>query len=372
MNQEIAAGKSRKKQQSGSRDNNFNIVRLIATIFVFAGHMALIMGGQPILFCGFSLHQLGVSILFLISGYLITKSWMSDSNPLRYAIRRFFRLWPPFAVMILLMAFVAGPLLSDLGVQGYFASWFSVYLKNLRFYIIYALPGVFTDVPMPNTVNGSLWTMPVEAALYVVTPLLVTLFRVKRRQENSFLPMAALTAAACVFDLYLRAFCADKMVVFYGTDLIAAYHLVVFYLIGTLFTYERVRSRLNLQIAGIAMCVMLVFQASSETLRCLMLYAFFPYFVFSLVFAPAPVFHGVGRKLEPSYGIYLYGFLFQQLVVFQQQKWGISLGYTGSLILSAIPTVAAAALSYYLVEQPVMRFSRFLIRKLKKDTKRIS
>ncbi len=317
------------------------------------------------LFCGFSLHQLGVGVLFLISGYLITKSWMSDSHPLRYAVRRFFRLWPPYAVMILLMAFVAGPLLSELGPQEYFHSWYSIFLDNLRFLIVYALPGVFTDLPIPNTVNGSLWTMPVEAALYIITPLLITVFRVRRKGEASFYPMAVLTAAACGFDLYLRVFCADRMVVVYGTDLIAAYHLAVLYLIGTLFTFESLRKHLNLQTAGVLMCVMLILQGSSESLRCIMLYTFFPYFVFSLVFARTPVFRRVGSRLEPSYGIYLYGFFFQQLVVLLQQNRGINLGYTGSLILSAIPTAATAALSCYLVEKPMQRFSRFLVRKLK-------
>ena len=84
------------KTQGNQRNNNFTIIRIIATVFVFAGHMGILMGGSAPLLGGFRLHQLGVSILFLMSGYLITMSWMSDPNPLRFAVRRFFRLWPPF------------------------------------------------------------------------------------------------------------------------------------------------------------------------------------------------------------------------------------------------------------------------------------
>ena len=162
------------------KKNNFNIVRFLGAAFVFAGHMGILMGGAAPLMGSFPLHEIGVAVLFTISGYLITKSWLSDPHPIRFAVRRFFRLWPPFAVLILLMVFVAGPLLSDLGTTVYFESDYTSYLRNLRFFTAYSLPGVFTTLPAANSVNGSLWTMPVEAFLYIVTPLLLSLIRAKR------------------------------------------------------------------------------------------------------------------------------------------------------------------------------------------------
>ena len=63
------------------RDNNFTMIRFIATIFVFAGHMGFIRGGEPPFLAGFFLHEIGVGILFLIGGYLITQSWLSDPDP---------------------------------------------------------------------------------------------------------------------------------------------------------------------------------------------------------------------------------------------------------------------------------------------------
>ena len=36
------------------------------------------------------------------------------------------------------------------------------------------------------------------------------------------------------------------------------------------------------------------------------------------------------------------------------------------LYISLVPTLAAAYLSYFLIEMPMMRFSRFLIKKLRK------
>lgn len=347
------------------RKNNFTMVRLVATVFVFAGHMGVLLGGQAPLLGGYGLHELGVAMLFLISGYLITMSWLSDPDPLRYGIRRFFRLWPPFAVMVLIMVFLAGPLLSDLGVSGYFKSGYQAYLQNLRLFIVYYQPRVFSGLPLPNTTNGSLWTMPVEAFLYLSTPFLLTALRVKTRSARSFYATAVLTAAAVGFDLYLRCFCPDARAVFYGTDLVAAYHLIVFYLIGIFYTYGEARKMLNLQIGSAALCVLLLFQFSAPFLQYLLLYLAFPYIVFSFVFAPAPVFCGMDRKMELSYGIYLYGFFFQQLIVSLNLNRGWNLSYLEALLLSAIPTLAASVLSYYLVERPALRLGRRLAGKLK-------
>lgn len=365
MVNKMLRGSNVQKSQVGSKENNFNMIRLIATIFVFAGHMGVLLGMQPPLLGSFPLHELGVAVLFLISGYLITMSWISDTNPLRYGIRRFFRLWPPFAVMILIMVFLAGPLVSDLSVQEYFQSDYKVYLRNLRFFIIYAQPGVFSDSPFSNATNGSLWTMPVEALLYILTPILLTGLRVKYRSRKSFYFTTVLAAAAVAFDMYLRVFCAAARVVFYGTDLIAAYHLIVFYIIGILYTYEEVKKRLNIQLGCIAVCTLLLFQRAAFPLQYTVLYILLPYFIFSFVFVSMPAFSGLGRKMELSYGIYLYGFFFQQLIVSLNQKYGMNLSYLQAFALSLLPTLAAADLSYFLIEKPILGLSRCLIRKLR-------
>ena len=361
MNNTAVTNKAEEKMQKRTRDNNFSIIRLIATVFVFAGHMGVIMGIQPPLLGGFPLHELGVMMLFMISGYLITMSWLSDSHPLRYSVRRFFRLWPPFAVMILIMVFLAGPLVSDLGIRGYFQSDYKSYLRNLGLLITYSQPGVFLNLPAANTTNGSLWTMPVEAALYILTPLLLTLLRLKGRSKWSFRLMTVLTGAMVLTDFSLRMFCADTGIVIYGMDLLPAYHLTVMYLIGMLFTWEEMRKCLNLQVGCAAMFLLLFCQVLSGPLQYLALYMIFPYFIFSFAFAPGAVFKNIGRKMDLSYGIYLYGFFFQQLVVSLQQQSGVSLGYIKTFLLSLLPTLAAALLSWYLVEKPMQRLGSCLI-----------
>lgn len=361
---------TRETEAVRSKQNNFTIIRFIATIFVFAGHMGKILGEEAPRLGSFSLHELGVCTLFLISGYLITMSWQADMNPLRYAIRRFFRLWPPFAAMIFIMVYVAGPLLSNLGAQGYFESWYKAYLQNLRLFIVYAQPGVFEDVPLSQTTNGSLWTMPVEAVLYIITPLLLTVLRIRHRSRKSFGLMAFLTGSVCGIDLLLRVFYPEARVVFYGTELISSYHLVVWYIIGMFYTYDEVRKYLNIQLAGVAVLLLLIFQFSADGLQFLLMYIALPYFVFSFAYAEKPLFCNFGRRMELSYGIYLYGFFFQQLIVSLEIKYGVSYGYMLTFLFSVLPTLVAAILSYYLVEVPALRFGRFLLRKVNHPTER--
>lgn len=350
----------------GSRDNNFAFIRIAAACSVFMGHMGIVLGIDPPYIAGITMHELGVMTLFLIGGYLITKSWLSDPHPARYAVRRFFRLWPPFAAYVLLMVFVAGPLLSDLGARGYFDGPFTLYLRNLRFSPVYYQPGVFEHVPEACSTNGSLWTMPVEAVVYILTPFFLTLIRAGKNPKWSLRVTAALSVAAIAVDVFLRTYYLHARYVVYGTDLVASHHILVMYLIGILFTYEEVRKYLNLQAACGAVWVLLLFQMTADPLRHLVLYLLFPYVIFSFAFAPGPVFHKMGRKIELSYGIYLYGFFFQQLVVSLLVKYQIDMSYSEVLFLSAVPTLAAAALSYYLVERPMVRLGQYLVRKLRR------
>lgn len=362
MGKERSAPQALRKE---SRNNNFAFIRITAACAVFMGHMGVVLGVDSPYVAGIAMHELGVVMLFLMGGYLITKSWLADPHPLRYGVRRFFRLWPPLAVFVFLMVFVAGPLLSTRGAWNYFhRSSFDLYLKNLVFRPVYSQPGVFEALPEACSTNGSLWTMPVEAALYVLTPLLLTALRVRQDPGRSFYRTAALAGCAAAFDLYLRTCHPHASVVVYGTNLVSAFHLAAAYLVGVLFTYEEVKKYLNLQAAGAALCAMFLLQASGPFFRYLGMYLFLPYILFSFAFAPDPVFCGIDRHMDLSYGIYLYGFFFQQLVLSFLHRYELDMSYMQVLALSAAPTIIAAMLSYYLVERPMIRLGRRLVKRL--------
>ena len=348
-----------------NRTNNFNMLRLIASLFVFAGHMGPIMGGAPPTVAGFSLHELGVAILFLTGGYLIAKSWENDRHPVRYMVRRMFRLWPPFAAMILLAAFVAGPLLSDLGAGGYFAAGVGNYLKNLRFFIVYALPGVFSGNPIAGVANGSLWTMPVEFALYLATPVVLEMVRAGRGKRFSFAALSVLSGALAALFFALSLLYAGKTIVFYGTDVIAALHLAVFYVTGMLFAEDTRGVLRRPQTGAVLLAVLAAAEFAPQPLPMLLLYIVLPVVVFSFALPEHPVFASFGGRWELSYGIYLYGFFFQQLTVQLMLKGGYVWSYAACFFISLVPTLLMSALSCLLVENPMKKAARAVTRVLR-------
>ena len=102
------------------RRNNFNLIRLLAALCVLSGYMSPIIGHPGIMLGSQNLQNIGIQILFLVGGFLAGESWRRDPHAARFLLRRFVRIWPSCALMVLLMCFVAGPVLSNLGTRGYF------------------------------------------------------------------------------------------------------------------------------------------------------------------------------------------------------------------------------------------------------------
>ena len=98
-----------------STRNNFDFVRVAAALAVVASHQFALTGhAEPVLFGLHSLGGMGVLVFFSVSGFLVAQSWDADPHVGRFAARRLLRIWPAFALVILLAALVWGPLMSAL------------------------------------------------------------------------------------------------------------------------------------------------------------------------------------------------------------------------------------------------------------------
>lgn len=191
----ILMGNNTLEKISHGRDNNLNLIRLIGALMVMYMHsFALCQANlEEDLMYTLTFHkalsgQVGVDIFFVISGFLIYRSYERSTSIGKYFKARFLRIWPLLALFILSTAFIFGPMFSTLSTADYFAGdktgHVSTYLLNLVFLSsANRLPGVFA-FHINQSSNGSIWTLAYEVACYFLVIALVPL--VKKYKKSIF------------------------------------------------------------------------------------------------------------------------------------------------------------------------------------------
>ena len=156
--------------------NNFDLLRLLAAISVLVSHSFSLthspdepyykyLGGYD------TGGGIAVSVFFVISGFLVTRSLQSRSVE-NYLLARVLRILPALALVTLFETFVVGPIFFHGTLRQYFASGALDHLLNMFvFFMRLTIPGVFTDLPHPG-MNGSLWSIPAECTFYLLLPFL--------------------------------------------------------------------------------------------------------------------------------------------------------------------------------------------------------
>jgi peptidoglycan/LPS O-acetylase OafA/YrhL len=120
------------------------MLRLIAALLVLYGHSFAFYGNPPESFLNLASYGgLGIDIFFIISGYLIVKSWDSTPSARKFIIKRSLRIFPALIVVVLISMFIFGPIFTTLPINGYFSHpQFWSYLKNIILSPVFYLPGV--------------------------------------------------------------------------------------------------------------------------------------------------------------------------------------------------------------------------------------
>ena len=331
------------------RDNNLNIMRFVAALMVILCHAyPLTLGkGNADFFDRFSqgsvsLGGLAVSLFFVVGGYLIAKSVVRVQNGKRYFKARVLRIFPSLLFVVLLSALVIGPFLSTLSAGEYYTSpqtW--KYLLNGILIPVHELPGVFSQSVYDPTVNGPLWTLPVEFACYILC-FLVYKLRLLTPKRFPFVLAAGLIGAAGGFLLFKNA-----------GSLLGAIRPTLLFLIGMGYYVYRDYIWLNVWGAiGAAIVSVPLFWAGLGDLALLI---FFPYIVFYLAFGTKYKFSDFGKRGEFSYGIYLWGWPVQQLLC---QVFGGTMNVWLNFLLASVIALILAVITYYCVEKPVLKWGK--------------
>lgn len=337
------------------RSNNLDALRLVGALAVIFGHAYHIVGRpfeNPVV-AGYPVQTLGVIIFFSISGYLITASWSRTRNPVSYLAARSLRIFPALVVVVLVCMFVIGPVVSVLPNGQYFdAPNFWSYLGNIILRPQYELPGVWGDHPYPNAVNGSLWTLPAEFFCYLLVPLVFLAPKVAR------IPVIGLLLAASVW--YSMTPPLESMVVWHSRISDNAL-MWVFFAAGAILRLLAERGlRFRTDVAVGLLAVHLVIAGTLPQHITKVAWLFLPYVVLAVGLASTPYVRRASRYGDLSYGLYLWAFPVQQLVI---DLWGVQRMSVNLLIVTAI-TAALALVSWHVVEHPSLKLKDRLVRRL--------
>lgn len=329
------------------RTNNLDFLRLLGALAVVLGHAYHLVGAGQYTpgMVGYGVQVLGVVIFFSISGYLITASWTRNRDILSYSAARALRIFPALAVVVVLTAYVVGPLVTVLPTTVYLQDPATAqYLRNILMEPVYGLPGVFTDIPYPNAVNGSLWTLPAELFCYVVVPIVLILPRLAR---------PAVVLALLLVSLWYAGTASPDSAIVYGTRVVDAAGMWVFFAAGSLLRlmHERVPGLFRTDVAVGLMATYISVLAIQPTWALKGSWLALPYVILTIGLASTPVVRRSARFGDLSYGIYLWAFPVQQTLV---HAFGV-LNMAINLVLVAGISAVLAFASWHLVEKPSLR-----------------
>lgn len=318
------------------RDNSFDALRILAALTVMVSHAGQVTSGgidTDLLYRlsggQMTLGALAVTMFFGMSGSLILASWERRPHAWAFTRARALRLWPALAVVVAVTVGLIGPALStDPGYWSAPETW--AYGQNLLFHQPPGgqrfLPGVFETNPLPRVVNGPLWTLEYEVGCYAA---LLALGAARLLTRESVTALAVVLAV-----IVWRVPGAQEQPWLY---------LPLAFAVGaTLQAWEaRLSWRRDL---GLAALLLVIAGVTGAELR-LLASTFGLYALLSV--ARSRRLSGWGRWGDPSYGIYLWGMLIQQVVV----ALGFGLTPAANLLLSVPVTVALAYASWHLVER---------------------
>src|SRR4051794_33441452 len=293
------------------RSNGFDALRLLAAALVIFGHAYPLTGNIAPGLLANGIQTVGVKIFFVISGYLITKSWQSDPNLIRFWLKRFLRLMPGLACLCLVTVLIVGPCFTTLGLTAYLRNpSTSFYFWNLLLYPVYTLPGVFQGNIYGPAVNGSLWSLPVEVAMYVGVPILAGRYpRLARFTVPAF--AAGLLVASILF---VRLHPPAVPTVIWGSSLTSTLDAAFYFYIGSVVAVYRLEYLANLP-ASLALFGTAAVSVHDHLWGEVAMAATLPWLVISIGKLQISSLHAMLKGRDYSYGLYLYGFLVQQSVI---------------------------------------------------------
>jgi peptidoglycan/LPS O-acetylase OafA/YrhL len=335
--------------------NSFNLIRLVAALAVVYSHSFLIPIGpdakEPLLgITPFNLSQHAVNGFFVLSGLTLAQSIALKPNILSFAIARALRIFPALVGFGLVFAFLVGPFVTKLPMSEYWGdlhTW--VYALGVPVFFQHATPPheIFTTVPLAGSVNNPLWTIKYEVAAYVALAI-CSVIGVLRSRDGVLLSTAIIFGLLVIFE-------SDS-----DEGLRSALHQVArfgfCFMLGVLAYFYRERLPVSWAFLPLTLLIAFVLRGTFIEKHAFLIA------VAHLVIVFGAINYGAltrwTRETDISYGVYIYGWPTQQLIV---TLFG-SISIPGLALLSLLIVPMLGFLSWHLIEKPALNFKKVLRR----------
>jgi peptidoglycan/LPS O-acetylase OafA/YrhL len=334
-----------------ARENNFGLLRLVfASLVIFAHSPELLDGDRSRelltrIFGTLSFGEIAVDGFFLVSGFLITKSFVQSSSITSYFFRRILRIVPGYLVSFWICVLVIAPLVGA-GLAVFSAQSIFHEVIQCMFLLQPMVPGAFVGLPH-DRLNGAMWTIAYEFRCYLILAAIGYCGLLEARYR---VLIAILTVALLLLD---ASQVMDKFHIvgntYVGTPINNIHFFAVFF-VGALFYLFQDTLRLgNWGAIGsaVALAVLLFSHRWADTG-----FAVFGGYLTFWFALRLPVFDMSrhSNRTDISYGLYLYAWPIQNLII-----WGdrdINPWLLSTLTLAAAAVAAYA--SWVIVEKPCL------------------
>jgi peptidoglycan/LPS O-acetylase OafA/YrhL len=349
------------QHQTGIGRNNLDFVRFVLAVAVILAHSyALLQGsdaGEPLMRAThgqITFGGLAVDWFFVISGFLIVHSWLRNPSIVEFLKKRVLRIYPGFIGALFFCTFIAAPLASP-SVRRDFVN--AVRLPQLipnAAILRYVDPnGVFLSNPM-HAVNGSLWSIPYEFWCYIGVVLLGLSGMIRKPTLiGGWFIFTILGSLYFVIRHYTPGWGRIFPVVFGDPSQWA--RLLPFYMAGV--TFYLFRNRIGFSRLVALGCALLLIAGAAIPVWgvTLLLPTAGTYFLFWFAFEPRIRMENWARFGDFSYGIYVFAFPIQQLLI---MKLGTHISPWYLFALATPLCILAGIISWHLIERRFLKLKK--------------
>lgn len=301
----------RLSEKMNGMSTNVNLLRFVAALLVVFSHSFYVAASLEDPFSVFCHQQtnfggVAVAIFFFLSGFYVTKSLYKKNDVKEYMFKRCIRIFPQLWIVILLSVFVLGPVLTSSTMGAYFGNKETyLYLLNMFLIPTHNLPGVFVNNVYSTTINGPLWTMPVEFIAYCGLAIILIVSKSVLKNEK----LQKMFHTICLVVLMVLFVIIDMFVK--NDFLITVLRPMVIFFVGVLYCNYSEKIKLNISLAIVMITT--IFVTCRIGLLNYALIIGLPYVIVTLVLGTKQIKLN-GKLLAISYEIYLLGWPIQQIV----------------------------------------------------------